>query len=154
MSPNCEYFLRTVTPGSSRWTTVPLDRKADLDSRRYIRTGVYIAQPSSRNPSSTALSPSLVLCVARIPHPPTIRVAHPPLGFIRNGGTTPERSEAEGSTVPIQDRKDTGRWFVLCCEGMCAHRYRSLLCGEGHQQASHVRAGTHGMCWENYNHGR
>lgn len=95
-----------------------------------------------------------MLCVAQLPHPsPLIRVARLLLGFIGNGGTTPERPEAEGPAVPIQDWEDIGRWFVLCCEGMCAHRYRSLLCGEGHQQASHVRAGAHGMRWENDNCG-
>jgi hypothetical protein len=44
-----------------------------------------------------------------------------------------------GPTLPLQDRQDSGRGLILGGQGVRAHRYWSLLCRKGHQQAPHGR---------------
>lgn len=48
------------------------------------------------------------------------------------------------TTVSIQDRQDARGWKLFGSERVCAYRYRAVLCGQGYQQATHGRKGTHG----------
>jgi hypothetical protein len=60
---------------------------------------------------------------------------HPTGSIARSHGAT----SGAGPALPLQDRQDPGRGFILGGERVCAHRYRSLLCRKSHQQAPHGR---------------
>lgn len=49
-----------------------------------------------------------------------------------------------GPALQIQDGQDSGCGQLLSRQGVCAHRYRAILCRKGHQQEAYGRPRTHG----------
>ena len=46
--------------------------------------------------------------------------------------------------MQVQDWENAGRGELLCGEGVCAYRYRKILCGESYQQKDDGGPGAYG----------